>query len=192
MLILGAGINGAAIAREFLLNDVPVYLVDRADIASGATSYSSRLIHGGLRYLEHGEFSLVRESLAERTRLLHLAPDYVTPLRFYIPITARWSGWGQAASRFLGLPARSQRHVPRGLLLVGTGLRFYDLFARGTTLPGRSIHRAGDGHLPAVHARYRWLCSYSDAQMGFPERFVVALLDDARRIAADAAWNSGC
>ena len=102
VLILGAGINGAAIAREFLLNDVPVYLVDRADIASGATSYSSRLIHGGLRYLEHGEFSLVRESLAERSRLLQLAPDYVAPLRFYIPITARWSGWGQAASRFLG------------------------------------------------------------------------------------------
>ena len=59
ILILGAGINGAAIAREFLLNGVPVWIVDKGDIASGATSYSSRLIHGGLRYLEHREFDLV-------------------------------------------------------------------------------------------------------------------------------------
>lgn len=183
VLILGAGINGAAIAREFLLNGVSVYVVDRADIASGATAYSSRLIHGGLRYLEHGEFGLVRESLAERTRLLELAADYITPLRFYIPVAHRWTGWVQAASRFLGLPNWSQRHVPRGLLLVGTGLRFYDLFARDATLPGRSIHRAGAAELPSVHPRYRWLCSYYDAQMAFPERFVVGLLDDARRVA---------
>ena len=66
VLILGAGINGCALARELLLNGVSVVLVDTADIASGATSYSSRLIHGGLRYLEYGEFDLVRESLAER------------------------------------------------------------------------------------------------------------------------------
>ncbi len=69
VLIIGAGINGAAIARELVLQGVPVIVVDRADIASGATAYSSRLIHGGLRYLEYGEFNLVSESLAERTYL---------------------------------------------------------------------------------------------------------------------------
>ena len=74
ILILGGGINGAAVARELTLNGFSVLLVDQADLASGATAYSSRLIHGGLRYLEYGEFSLVKESLAERTRLLQLAP----------------------------------------------------------------------------------------------------------------------
>ena len=63
VLVLGGGINGAAIARELLLNDIPVWLVDQADIASGTTAYSSRLIHGGLRYLEGLHVSLVRESL---------------------------------------------------------------------------------------------------------------------------------
>ena len=74
VLVLGAGINGCAIARELLLAGVSAWVVDRADIASGATAGSSRLIHGGLRYLEYGEFDLVKESLAERTRLLRLGP----------------------------------------------------------------------------------------------------------------------
>ncbi len=75
VLILGAGINGAALARELALNGVDVVVVDQRDIAAGATAYSSRLIHGGLRYLEYGDFALVRESLGERTRLLRLAPS---------------------------------------------------------------------------------------------------------------------
>lgn len=79
VLILGAGINGCAVARELILNGVPVCLVDSADIATGATAKSSRLIHGGLRYLEYGEFDLVRESLDERTRLLRLARTTSNP-----------------------------------------------------------------------------------------------------------------
>ena len=86
ILVLGAGINGAAIARELVLNGVPVVLVDTADLAFGATAYASRLIHGGLRYLEYGEFDLVRESLAERTRLLPPGPaicQTATPVYSY-------------------------------------------------------------------------------------------------------------
>src|SRR6476661_8429077 len=105
VLILGAGINGAAIARELLLNHVPVTLVDTADFASGATAYSSRLIHGGLRYLEYGEFDLVRESLAERGRLLRLAPHLVRPLRLFIPVKNRFGGTWNSAARLLGLPS---------------------------------------------------------------------------------------
>ncbi len=73
VLILGAGINGAALARELAWQGVPVVVVDAGDLASGATAYSSRLIHGGLRYLEYAEFGLVAESLAERARLVNLA-----------------------------------------------------------------------------------------------------------------------
>jgi glycerol-3-phosphate dehydrogenase len=86
ILILGAGINGAALARELALHGVPVVVVDSGDLASGATSASSRLIHGGLRYLEYGEFDLVREALEERGRLLRLAPHLVKPLELFIPV----------------------------------------------------------------------------------------------------------
>ena len=70
VLILGAGINGCAVARELVLNGVPVFVVDSSDIAFGATAKSSRLIHGGVRYLEYGDVGLVAESLQERERLL--------------------------------------------------------------------------------------------------------------------------
>src|SRR5438094_10599657 len=117
VLILGAGINGAALARELVLNGVPVWVVDTADIAFGATAASSRLIHGGLRYLEYGEFDLVRESLAERTRLLRLAPQYVRPLRLFIPVRNRWTGWGAAVGRFLRRGKQASGGTPpsRGL-----------------------------------------------------------------------------
>src|SRR3954453_23916176 len=99
VLILGGGINGAALARELLLNRIPVTLVDTADVCFGATAYSSRLIHGGLRYLEYGEFDLVRESLEERGRLLRLAPQFVRPLQLFVPVTTRFSGFTQAVGR---------------------------------------------------------------------------------------------
>src|SRR5262245_22369116 len=101
VVILGAGINCAAIARELILNPVPVVLIERACIASGTTAYSSRLIHGGLRYLEHSEFALVRESLHERTRWLKLAPHLVRPLELFIPVRNWWGGLGNAARKFL-------------------------------------------------------------------------------------------
>ena len=103
VLILGAGINGAACARELTLNGVAVVVVDTADVAFGATSKSTRLIHGGLRYLEYGEFDLVRESLEERTRLLRQAPQFVKPLRLCIPINNRFSGLLPSVLRFLKL-----------------------------------------------------------------------------------------
>ena len=79
MLILGGGINGIGLMRELALQGVRCVLVDKADFAAGATSKSSRMIHGGLRYLEHREFSLVRESLHERNRLLANAPALRQP-----------------------------------------------------------------------------------------------------------------
>jgi len=192
VLILGAGINGAAIARELALNGLSVCVVDAADVAGGATANASRLIHGGLRYLEYGEFDLVRESLAERTRLLQLAPQYVKPLRLFIPIENRFGGLWTSIARFLFKGAPTKRRVkhgkpssPRGLWLVQTGLHLYDAYARDPTLPRHATHRITDADVIPVDHRYRWLCSYYDAQIRFPERFVLALLEDARQAAAD-------
>src|SRR5437660_6257913 len=85
LLILGGGITGAGVALDATLRGFRVALIDKGDFASGTSSVSSKLVHGGLRYLEHGDFRLVYEALHERARLLQNAPHLVRPLRFIIP-----------------------------------------------------------------------------------------------------------
>src|SRR5579885_1788353 len=85
ILIVGGGINGAGIARDAAGRGLRACLVEQSDLAAFTSSASTKLIHGGLRYLEHREFRLVREALAERERLLHIAPHLVHPLRFVLP-----------------------------------------------------------------------------------------------------------
>ncbi|MBE9061670.1 glycerol-3-phosphate dehydrogenase [cf. Phormidesmis sp. LEGE 11477] len=86
VIVIGGGINGAATARDAALRGLKTIIIDKGDFASGTTSWSSRLVHGGLRYLEYFEFNLVRESLAEREILLRSAPHLVHPLQLTIPI----------------------------------------------------------------------------------------------------------
>lgn len=95
LLILGGGITGAGVALDAALRGFRVALIDKGDFASGTSSVSSKLVHGGLRYLEHGDFRLVYEALHERRRLLHNAPHLVRPLRFIIPFydRARVAPW---------------------------------------------------------------------------------------------------
>src|SRR5438874_13819705 len=84
VLIIGGGINGVAVARECARAGKRTLLVEQNDFASGTTSRSTRIIHGGLRYLEHGELGLVRESLRERERLLRVRAHLVNPLHFLL------------------------------------------------------------------------------------------------------------
>ena len=85
LAIIGGGINGTGIARDAAGRGLRVLLVEQNDLASGTSSASTKLIHGGLRYLEHGAFRLVREALAEREVLLRMAPHLIRPLRFVLP-----------------------------------------------------------------------------------------------------------
>ncbi len=103
VLVIGGGITGAGVARDAALRGLSVALVDRHDFASGTSSRSSRLIHGGLRYLEHGYLRLVHESSTERRRLLRLAPHLVQPLAFTWPVYrgARVPRWKLRAGLFL-------------------------------------------------------------------------------------------
>jgi glycerol-3-phosphate dehydrogenase len=157
VLILGGGIHGAAVARELALNGVPVVLVDAHDLATGATSKSSRLIHGGLRYLEYGDVHLVHESLLERRRLLELAPHFVRPLRLFIPTSRRWSGLLRSVLGFFKLErtrlgrrlmGRNERRAPRGFWPVRMALWMYDLLSWGDTLKKSRGSRV-EGHKPA-------------------------------------------
>ena len=85
LIVIGAGINGAGIARDAAARGLRVALVEREDIGSGTSNYSGRLVHGGLRYLEQGDIRLVRESLVERERLFQLAPHLVKPVSLMMP-----------------------------------------------------------------------------------------------------------
>ena len=94
LAVVGGGINGAGIARDAAGRGLTVCLIEQDDLAAHTSSASTKLIHGGLRYLEHGELRLVRESLAERERLLRIAPHIVQPMRFVLPwvegLRPRW------------------------------------------------------------------------------------------------------
>ena len=83
--VIGGGINGVGIANDAAGRGLSVFLCEKDDLASHTSSASSKLIHGGLRYLEHKEFSLVREALAEREVLLAKAPHIIAPMRFIMP-----------------------------------------------------------------------------------------------------------
>ena len=85
LAIIGGGINGCGIARDAAGRGLSVLLVEQGDLASGTSSASTKLIHGGLRYLEHYAFRLVRESLTEREVLLRAAPHLIRPMRFVLP-----------------------------------------------------------------------------------------------------------
>src|SRR5207253_7087224 len=119
LLVIGGGINGAGIARDAAGRGLSTILVERGDLASATSSSSSKLIHGGLRYLEQLEFRLVAEALAEREILLRVAGHLAWPMRFVMP------------------------HVPelRPRWVIRTGLFLYDHLARRSLLPGSQAVR---------------------------------------------------
>ncbi|WP_188054411.1 glycerol-3-phosphate dehydrogenase [Sphingosinithalassobacter sp. CS137] len=141
LLVVGGGINGCAIAREAALNGLSVLLVEKDDLASHTSSASTKLIHGGLRYLEHYEFRLVREALHERERLLKAAPHLIRPMAFVLP----------------------HRHALRPRLMVRAGLLLYDLLAGRTALPRSRRLRGKDRTYRAPLGRHEGGFVYSDA-----------------------------
>src|SRR5690349_10143877 len=129
VLIVGGGINGLATFRDLALQGIDVALVERADFVSGASAASSHMIHGGIRYLENGEFRLVHEAVTERNALLRIAPHFVRPLQTTIPIFSTFSGVLSAPLRFLRHGGGA--HTERGAALIKFGLVIYDSFSRG-------------------------------------------------------------
>ena len=155
VIVIGAGINGAGIARDAAMRGLKVLLVDKSDIAGGTSSASTRLIHGGLRYLEHFEFGLVRESLRERDTLLRIAPHLVRPLPITIPI---------------------YKQSRRGPLTVRAGMIVYDLLSFTKSLPRHRMfsRRETLEQLPGLNPEGLLSSAlYFDAQVEFAERLVL-------------------
>lgn len=160
LLVIGGGINGAGIARDAVGRGLSTCLVERGDLAGGTSSNSSKLVHGGLRYLEQYEFRLVREALAEREVLLRIAPHIVWPMRFVLP--------HQPAMR------------PRWL--IRAGLFLYDHLARRVSLPGTESlnfrsHPYGAPLSPTITKGF----AYSDCWVEDSRLVVLNAKDAARR-----------
>ncbi|UXN69249.1 glycerol-3-phosphate dehydrogenase/oxidase [Devosia neptuniae] len=178
VLVIGGGINGISVFRELALNGVDVVLAEKSDFCSGASAALSRMVHGGLRYLENGEFKLVRESLLERDRLLRNAPHYVKPLPTTVPIFDRFSGLTNSAFRFLGLTRKPSR---RGALVIKTGLVLYDLFTGGRRAMPRHEFRSRRETMarwPAINPSLCNSATYYDAWVSHPERLGMEMLRD--------------
>ena len=179
VLIVGAGINGIGLFRELALQGIDCLLVEKSDFCSGTSAASTRVIHGGLRYLENTELRLVRESLRERNRLLRNAPHYVKPLPTTIPIFSWTSGILPAIRNLLGWPARPGN---RGALLIKTGLTLYDFLAgRQSPLPRHRFQsrRAALALRPALNPEAICTATYYDAKITYPERLCLELVLDA-------------
>ena len=179
MLIIGGGINGISVFRELALQGVDVLLAEKGDYCGGASAALSRMVHGGLRYLENGEFKLVKESLLERDRLLRNAPHYVAPLPTTVPIFDIFSGIANGAVRFLGLTRRPSR---RGAVVIKAGLTLYDVFTASRRL--MPVHRFRGARetlktWPAINPATRSSATYYDAWVSRPERLGLEMLNDA-------------
>ncbi|MGX5697693.1 FAD-dependent oxidoreductase [Agromyces soli] len=179
VVIVGGGINGIATFRDLAMQGVDVVLVERGDFVSGASSASSHMIHGGIRYLENGEFRLVQESVTERNALIRTAPHYVKPLQTTVPIFSTFSGILSAPLRFL--THRSGKPTERGAALIKTGLTIYDSFSRdGGSVPRHRFlgRKKALAELPALNPGVKYTATYYDASMHDPERLALDVLHD--------------
>jgi glycerol-3-phosphate dehydrogenase len=188
VLVVGGGINGIATFRDLALQGVDVVLVERGDIVSGASAASSHMIHGGIRYLENGEFRLVHEAVVERNDLLRTAAHYVRPLQTTIPIFSTFSGVLSAPLRFLR--HGGGRPKERGAVLIKIGLEIYDSFSRGGGRVRGHVFRGRRRSLevlPDLNPAIRYTATYEDASLRDPERLALDVLRDGLRAGGDRA-----
>jgi glycerol-3-phosphate dehydrogenase len=179
VLIVGGGINGIGTFRDITLQGVDTLLVDRADFCSAASAASSRMAHGGIRYLENGEFRLVREAVQERNRMIDNAPGFVKPLPTTIPIFKTFSGLFNAPLKFLGW---LEKPSERGGLMIKIGLIFYDAFTGKTRAVPRHVFDNRTESLkkyPRINPAVRYTATYYDGIILSPERLSLELLLDA-------------
>jgi glycerol-3-phosphate dehydrogenase len=160
LAIIGGGINGTGIARDAAGRGLRVVLIEQNDLASGTSSASSKLIHGGLRYLEHGEFRLVREALREREVLLRAAPHLIRPIRFVLPI----------------------KETGRSPSVLRLGLLLYDWIGWRKILPGtRELDLVTDEAGLPLKPRFHHAFEYSDCVADDSRLVVLNALDAAER-----------
>lgn len=179
VLVIGGGVNGIGTFRDLALQGVNVLLAEKGDFSSGASAASSHMLHGGIRYLENGEFRLVREALHERNRLLQNAPHYAKPLPTTIPIFRWFSGMLNAPLKFLRLLDKPSE---RGAAVIKLGLMMYDFYTRDNrTMPTHDfiLKKASLQKYPKLNSDIVCTATYYDAWMPSPERICIDMIRDA-------------
>jgi len=178
VLIVGAGINGAGLFRDLCEQGLKAAIIDKGDYGSGTSAAPSRLIHGGIKYLETGEFRLVAQSTLERNLLLRNAPHVVRPLHSVIPIFSWLKGVGAALRTLVGSTTAPRS---RGAVLIKIGLMMYDMYgARHRVMPRHAVwsRRRALAEIPVLTPRIVAAGTYYDAQVNHPERLVLELVQD--------------
>ncbi|MFN2510653.1 MAG: glycerol-3-phosphate dehydrogenase [Pyrinomonadaceae bacterium] len=173
VIIIGAGINGAGIARDAAMRGLQVLLLDKGDIGGGTTSWSTRLIHGGLRYLEYAELGLVRESLRERETLLRIAPHLVKALPILLPLYEK---------------------AARGPLTIRAGMIAYDMLSLDKSLRRHRMLTRDEALVEAPGLNRNGLRAaaiYYDGQVEFAERLVVENVLSAKQYGATVVTHAG-
>ena len=192
VLVIGAGINGIGTFRDLALQGVDALLVEKGDFCSGSSAASTRQAHGGLRYLEHGDFRLVRESLLERNRLVINAPHAVEPMMTTVPVYKWFSGLLNAPLKFMGW---LQKPSERGYLVVKLGMMMYDWFTRQNRVtPTHEMLSRTEAlrRHPHLNPDIIGAATYYDCQMLQAERIGVELVLDAEMASADARALNYC
>lgn len=186
VLIVGAGINGAGAFLDLAINGVKVLLVDRGDFCSGTSATSSHMAHGGIRYLENGEFRLVREAVAERNRMIQNSPHMVKPLPTVIPMFKVWSGLLNAPFKFLNL---LDKPAERGALVIKIGLIFYDSFTgKNRVVPAHRFFNRKESltRYPLLNKEVKFTAEYYDGLLISPERLNTEIILDAEKAHSNA------
>lgn len=184
LFVIGGGINGTGIARDAAGRGLTVALAEMDDLASATSSASTKLFHGGLRYLEYFELRLVRKALAERETLLRAMPHIARPMRFVLPVhrDMRFAG-DTPAARFLSLAFPWMRGR-RPAWMIRLGLFLYDHLGGRHILPGtRSLDLAADPAGKPLKAKFRKAFEFSDCWVD-DARLVVLNARDAARLGA--------
>ena len=179
VLIVGAGINGIGTFRDLALNGVDVLLIDRGDFCSGASSASSHMAHGGIRYLENGEFRLVREAVKERNRMIQNAPHIVKPLPTTIPMFKYFSGILNAPLKFMGWLDKPSE---RGSIIIKLGLMMYDAYTGSQrTVPRHTFYSRTESLTKwnKLNPEIVNTAVYYDGLISNPERLALEIMLDA-------------
>ncbi|MBK8618375.1 MAG: glycerol-3-phosphate dehydrogenase/oxidase [Anaerolineales bacterium] len=179
VLIIGAGINGIGTFRDLALNGVDVLLVDRGDFCSGASAASSHMAHGGIRYLENGEFRLVREAVQERNLMIQNAPHIVSPLPTTVPMFKYFSGLFNAPLKFMGWLDKPSE---RGSVIIKLGLMMYDAYTGKTrTVPRHKFFSRAESlrRWNQLNPDIANTATYYDGLISNPERLALELVLDA-------------
>ncbi len=186
VIILGAGINGCGTYRDLCAQGIRCLLIEREDFCAGASAASSRLMHGGLKYLETGEFRLVRESLTERNMLLATAPHLVHPLECVVPVRSLFGGIVGSVARFLGI---KEKLADRGFVITALGLTLYDIYGRNLRqtprhrmLRRRALHR----QMPGLSKTITGAGVYYEGHITHAERLGLELVLDAETLNKDS------